>query len=323
MRGFFMPRTFETEVTVPSNIAQDYTYWVIGTSAGRKYDGMADTFSDGTRTLLQMNPEERQAFVEPDMNDEECVAWYKAMVLLYQLNYISLDKLVEFNIPYNNENHFERTGIISAEQEALVMSMDVSTKVAKNRQDLNAPAEEHRAVEFLKLSRQVTDETSQEEVSRIIKEDKEKYKALFKSELHVRFRVGVAVVSSDEKHNKTAMLEFDVETTGFPDSLIDEEYANPMVIFIGPRLNLAQIISDHPELIKKVTVRQPVMKDEFTESQKGKGRRKKKVLPRYKWPMVTKAVVEGVLPVGMYEALFEEQNPPATLVRTRSNIEVV
>lgn len=309
-------------IPVPREISEKYILWLLATGADRKLTALMTALLATDRYFFASNPELEEVFEEPESADVEKVAWYKAMMLLYLLEYLKLSDLKEAKVPLLSEEPVENPMKGKQPDRAVAMGMDVLTIVGKTKESLSIEDHPERTI-LHKLSRQVTEEMSDEQVRQLIHKDKAEREQFFKESFWTRFRVGVSVVSSDLALSNTAGLEFDVEFSGFPQEVIDDAYASDKVLKVGPRLNLAALVETHPECVKNVWVRQIAVDPEPRESvQKGKGTKKIRKLPRVKFSYVRAAVVDGVLPEAMYKELFTGRSEQQ-LLRTRSNINMI
>lgn len=314
----------ETSYPVPRDIDKRYSHWLFATGAGNKQEGLLRAFLNDERSFYAYNPELKGVFTEPsDTLDVELVAWYKAQVLLYLLEYQRYEDLINLGVPMDGEKT-ESVRIKNGNgsttkkpERALAISMDVTTEIALDRQTMLDP--EGEKIELLKLIRQ-TKGKSQTEVEQIIQADKKQREELFKNPFIVRFRVGVAAVSSDKTLSNTAGLEFLVQFIGIPQELIDEAYNNPNVVNVGPRLNLAKLVTERTDLISAVEMNQILVEDHQNKVEKGKGTKKRVKLRKNLYHLVKEAVVDGILPEETINKLLSGK-PESQMLRTRNNID--
>lgn len=312
----------QRNIPVPQEIRHRYSLWLLATQADNKLSALMLALAENNRRFFAGNPEINGFFEEPDSHDVEKIAWYKAMVFLYLMRYLSLTDLEKNAVPVQSETEAEITVNGIKPERAVAIAMDVLTIVGKSRESLSDNDSADQII-LHKLSRQVTTGMNQEEIQDLIRADKDSNSETFKNPFWTRFRVGVSVVSSDSWLSNTAGLEIDVEFSGFPQEVIDEGYDNPRILQVGPRLNLAKLVETHPECVKNIWVRQiQIEPEDGEEVQKGKGTKKTIKLPRSKFSYVRAAVVDGVLPEAMYKELFNGK-PEQRLLRTRSNINMI
>ena len=109
-------------------------------------------------------------------------------------------------------------------------------------------------VSILKLIRDHENHTdySEEQRKQVLDEDKKKMEAFYHSDFQVVFEGGRGVLSSKGKVANAVAIRYIVDFKAIPQELIDEAYENPRVWSIGPRVNLALLVSEHPELVKEV-----------------------------------------------------------------------
>ena len=209
----------------------------VATTSRPKLDGMSEPYTrnDFVAETLDMD---NHGYVEPDLPVIQTVE-SKAFAGLILFGLASADQFAEESLHFTPQNLDQIEGK-SKHKDILIDVMDAATNVSGHS--------------ILKLVREHPNYANYtpEEVEKALSEDKAKIETLYKSDFQVIFEGGRGVLSTNGKIANAVAIRYVVDFRALPQEIIDEAYTNPRVWHIGPRVNLAKVVSDRTDLIKKV-----------------------------------------------------------------------
>lgn len=172
-----------------------------------------------------------------------------------------------------------------------------------NFHKLSRVREEKEAQKGVKLS--------ESELNEILTADEIETTEKYSKPFWIRFRGSKAFATHDLSTINTAALEFFVKLDAIPIPIIKEAYASSRVWEIGPRINLAELVSLHPELVKVIMYRN----FEDTDDQL-------RVLPKKRHNMVKNLIVDGIFPYQLASEMITLRDDGKTMRVEKKRLEM-
>lgn len=287
-------------------------YYVIGgTGASNKADGLRQTYSRFQMDALTLNPES-YGFSEP-ISDVLRTTSSKAKAVAIITGKSGKGEYKEVKeLQFDVSNLDEINPVFTNGEEFIIDVMDAETVCVQGTSHKTEPEGDDEKINFLKLSRQLNGDETEQEKQAILDQDKEKVKNLYSKPFTTFFRIARGIFSSDKSIANMVGIECRVEFDAIPPEIIDEAYLNPDVWKIGPRVNLADLTRKYPNLIRKIWVRDiDDSEDQF--------RKVKKEHFRY----VGDLVIHGSLPDRVIEKLLGETDSSTVETKPYQRIRAV
>jgi hypothetical protein len=209
----------------------------VATTAPDKQDGMSDPYIRGRLDQSYVNLE-YFGYSEPERSVFATVE-SKALAALILHGLARAEDFTDVSLKFDQVKKDEIVEIPKG-KEVLFDVMDAGTKV--NGRDIFKLTREHPNYRSY----------SQEEAKNHLDEDKKIMEKDFLSDFEVEFEGSRGIVSSKGKIANGVAGKYTVKFRALTQELIDEAYQNPRVWSIGPRVNLAMLVSQRPDLVKSV-----------------------------------------------------------------------
>lgn len=253
---------------------------IIGTSSARKIQGMSEPYSDNGQSLMVV-PLEKHGYEEPPDYDAIRTVESKALAALIIFGFAECEEFRDPSLQFDVEGELEYDPV-AEKKDILVDVQDSTTRVYP----LDENGNRGEPINFLKKSRDFRNYLvlSLHEKRQLLDDDKQQYKEeVYSGFFETEFEGARGVLSTGEGRIANSIaLKFIVVFKPLPDDVVDKAYENPNVWNVGPRVDLATLVSVRPDLVEKVEV-----------IDLHKNKKKRMVLEQSKYSMVTDLIVFG------------------------------